>query len=155
MHIVTKNHICGTYWLVGGCWWWFVVILVVFGDFSVFSVIFVVHICHICCHICIIFVILFMPHRKVSWHQQKFFTRVIFTPVGNSGPNPCNPYGHLVHYIPVWCPYLILVTTTTTGGGGNFFQVRGIFWQLTRKVPTKGPQVLLCNFAVCNFTHSV
>ena len=59
MHIVTKNHICGTYWLVGGCWWWFVVILVVFGDFSVFSVIFVVQICHICCHICIIFLILF------------------------------------------------------------------------------------------------
>ena len=73
MHIVTKNHICGTYWLVGGCWWWFVVILVVFGDFSVFSVIFVVHICHICCHICIIFVILFYGTSAISMCHKNFF----------------------------------------------------------------------------------
>ena len=76
MHI--KNHICGTCWLVGGCWWWFVVILVVFGDFSVFSVIFVVQICHICCHICIIFVILFHGTSKVSMcHEIFFYTNLI------------------------------------------------------------------------------
>ena len=52
-------------------------------------------------------------------------------------------------------PYLILVTNAATSVCGKIFQVRGIFWQLTRKVPTKGPRVLLCNFAVCNFTHRV
>ena len=96
MHIVTKNHICGTYWLVGGCWWWFVVILVVFGDFSVFSVIFVVHICHICCHICIIFVILFYGTSKVSMCHKNFFTQFLFTSGGNFGPNPVNPSTHKV-----------------------------------------------------------
>ena len=87
MHIVTKNHICGTYWMVGGCWWWFVVILVVFGDFSVFSVIFVVHICHICCHICIIFVILFYGTSTISMCHKFFFTQILFVPGGNFGPN--------------------------------------------------------------------
>ena len=80
MHIVTKNHICGTYWLVGGCWWWFVVILVVFGDFLVFSVIFVAHICHICCHICIIFVILFHATSTIFMPHRQFFTQILFTP---------------------------------------------------------------------------
>ena len=37
--------------------------------------------------------------------------------------------------------YLILVTNAANGVCGNFFQVRGIFWQLMRKVSTKGPQV--------------
>ena len=37
-----------------------------------------------------------MPHRKVSWRQQKSFTRFLFTHVGNSGPNTDNPSGHLV-----------------------------------------------------------
>ena len=82
MHIVTKNHICSTYWLVGGCWWWFVVILVIFGDFLVFSVIFVVHICYICCHICIIFVILFHGTSKVSMCHEIFFYTILVHPLG-------------------------------------------------------------------------
>ena len=48
------------------------VILVVFGDFSVFSVIFVVQICHICCHICIILVILFFGTSAIFWHIKNF-----------------------------------------------------------------------------------
>ena len=62
------------------------VILVVFGDFSVFSVIFVVQICHICCHICIIFVILFFGTSAIFTAHQKNFTQILFISGGNFGP---------------------------------------------------------------------
>ena len=56
------------------------VILVVFGDFSVFSVIFVV-----------IFVsylsYFFMAHRQFRCAIKIFFTQILFTPGGNFGPN--------------------------------------------------------------------
>ena len=65
------------------------VILVVFGDFSVFSVIFVVQISHICCHICIILVILFFGTSAIFLAHQKFFTQILFIPGGNFGPNCC------------------------------------------------------------------
>ena len=72
------------------------VILVVFGDFSVFSVIFVVQICHICCHICIIFVILLHGTSKLIMARTKFFTQFLFTPGGNFGPNSYKRYARLV-----------------------------------------------------------
>ena len=61
------------------------VILVVFGDFSVFSVIFVVQICHICCHICIIFVILFYGTSAILMCPKIFFTQILFIPGGTLG----------------------------------------------------------------------
>ena len=72
------------------------VILVVFGDFSVFSFIFVVQICHICCHICIIFVILFYGTSAIFLAHKKFFTQILFTPGGNFGPNCCARGARLV-----------------------------------------------------------
>ena len=56
--------------------WWFWCFLVIFGDFWWFLALFFSNLA----------LILLMPHRKVSWHQQKSFTWVIFTPVGNFGP---------------------------------------------------------------------
>ena len=72
------------------------VILVVFGDFSVFSVIFVVQICHICCHICIIFVILFHATSAIFMPHRQFFTQILFIPGGNFGPNCCARCARLV-----------------------------------------------------------
>ena len=72
------------------------VILVVFGDFSVFSVIFVVQICHICCHICIIFVILFYGTSAILMcHKNFFYTNLIHTR-GNFGPNCHKRHARLV-----------------------------------------------------------
>ena len=80
--------------LVG--WWLLLVVLVIlvfFGDFWVFFLMIFDGFQHLFSNLALILV---MPHRKVSWHEQFPEKSIFITPVGNSGSNPHNPYGHLV-----------------------------------------------------------